>query len=975
MSTNGSFFARQCHRMASVAASLLLLAGSHPAAAADESGAAQFVIHQPAQKMADALRSIARQTGASLLFDPTVVGQRMSPPISGRMSTARALALAVEGSGLVVEAVQGGSWVVRARRASDMAPPGSGSPPAQPPDVEPAPSTEMARVEVTGSRLKRIEAEGPLPVNVYRREDIEKSGQPTLAQFISTLNEASVYTGDGSYGGTANQGTVQLRGLPLGSTLVLVNGRRLQAVGSSSGNFFNLNLIPIAAVDRVEVVPVGSSAVYGGDALAGVVNIILKRSMDGLHLDARLAGGDGFEDGSLALATGARGARGSYLVVGSLGRSTPLTMAERDLFRDADYRRFGGSDVRSTLCTPGTVTSNTADNLPGMDVRTAGLPQLDGSTALTIERLAPTAGRPNLCSELGTYSYTLTSAKQTAALHAAGDLELKEGWTAFGELTYTDDRSSTPQQGFALNNVLVPATNAFNPFGVPVRVSTVLSPDNGRRGQQLFTRYARVLGGIRAELGAGWDLEVSLSTSRDKGHNFTGGPTVDAAARTAALASADPATALNPFTAGRAASDAVLQSIWKDSIRTNLGQRDQVSAFARGSVAKLPAGSADAIIGMEASRDRYHTVFTGGFSDNRRRFQAVYGELRAPLLRGDSASGRAGDMAAVTVAGRRDRYSDFGSASTYQAGLELRPVRSLLLRGSAATSFKPPTLLQTKIDSVVYTTEFFSLVDPQRNRAPIVGGELLRTHNPELMPERGKAFALGASFEPEGGMRMAATAWRIKVDGLIGLLAPQTVLDNEALFPRQVVRAPSTGGVPGVVTQVYYQETNFGSVQADGVDLEAALGWSSPWGRWNLGVSATRTSRYDVVIAPQTPVVHRLGRRFSDYWAPRWKGRLGLGLDGRGWSVGASVRYLGSYLDAGTSDRKLGNHVTVDLSGRLDLAKMGMPVGGMRSAVLSAGIINAGNRLPEYVSTVPYYDITQSDWRGRTFTVRLSMDW
>src|SRR5204863_4851313 len=111
---------------------------------------------------------------------------------------------------------------------------------------------QLTRVEVTGSRLKRIDADGPAPVNVYTRADIDQSGQPSLERFLSSLSEASVSPGEGGVGATTGQGSVQLRGLPLGSTLVLINGRRVQAVGSSSGNFFNLNLIPLAAVERVE---------------------------------------------------------------------------------------------------------------------------------------------------------------------------------------------------------------------------------------------------------------------------------------------------------------------------------------------------------------------------------------------------------------------------------------------------------------------------------------------------------------------------------------------------------------------------------------------------------------------------------------------------------------------------------------------------------------------------------------------------
>ena len=122
---------------------------------------------------------------------------------------------------------------------------------------------------------------------------------------------------------------------------MLINGRRVQAVGSGSSNYFNLNLIPVSAIDRVEIVPVGSSAIYGGDALAGVVNVILKKSMDGVSLAANLGAGRNFGDGGLSLATGGHDADGNFLLVGSYNRATPLTMPERGFFRDADYAVTG----------------------------------------------------------------------------------------------------------------------------------------------------------------------------------------------------------------------------------------------------------------------------------------------------------------------------------------------------------------------------------------------------------------------------------------------------------------------------------------------------------------------------------------------------------------------------------------------------------------------------------------------------------
>lgn len=979
--------------------------------AADQAPAARYQIDQPSQPLSESLRSIARQTGISVLFDPGTVSGRMSHAVSGQLSAAEAIAQALDGTGLSAEVMSDKSIVVKPAASAPITqtpgrsilaaldPPGrvgdssDGAPvrlaqaPAQG-ETEPATTTsanagaapqQLTAVEITGSRLRRIDADGPVPVNVYTRADIDRSGQPTLERFLSSLSEASVSPGEGGLGQTTGQGSVQLRGLPLGSTLILINGRRVQAVGSSSANFFNLNLIPMSAVERIEIVPVGSSAVYGGDALAGVVNVILKKSMDGFALDARLAAGKGTGDASISLATGRRDDDSSFLLLGSYSKTTPLTMAERDFFRDADYRRFGGVDARTRSCTPGTVSSATSANLPGLNSTFAAIPVNAPGQPLSISSFAATAGQANLCNPLANGNgTTLVYGTQDLAVHAGAELRMTSAWSVFGELSFVNDRLRAEQGGLQLNNVLVPANNPYNPFGAPVRVTARLGLDNGAETFERNTDFTRALLGARAELGAGWDLETSLSTTRDDGRRHFWNTVANAPARTAALGASAPAASLDPFTAGVAASDSVLQSIWKDSLRESHGRKDQGGAFARGSVIELPAGKVDVIAGAEVARDRYQTATPGSFNIGANRTtSAVYGEMRVPLLRANASAASAWDLAAVTVAGRHDKYSDFGGANTYQAGAEVRPSRTLLLRASAATSFKPPTLLQTNVDDTSFTTDSFGLVDPTRANAPIVGGEVLRATNPTLQPEKGRAFSLGTVWEPESasGTRLGVTAWRVKINGLISLLWPQDALNNEALFPGFVTRAPSVGGTPGQVTRVLYSEVNFGSVDTAGADMEFAHSWKGAGGKWTVAGSATRTTRYDVAIAPGSPVGHRLGRRAVDYWSPQWKGRIFAGLDEGSWSLGITNRYLGAYKDIAPSERELGKYWVHDLAGTLNLKRLGLGFSAVNDASLSLAIVNVANRLPEFVETSPYYDITQADWRGRYASLRLSVTW
>lgn len=960
-------------------------------AAAEPPRVERFQIEQPAQPMADALRAIARTTKSSVLFDPVVATGLTASPLSGRYSAAEAIERVLEGSGLVVELMGDGAIVVRlsgrpARRSEGPVPANVlGNPalllaqagaaaamPASPSAVDPA-----SRVEITGSRLQRVDAEGALPINVYSREAIERSGASSVERFLSTLNEAAVAPGEGVFGTIGGQGSVQLRGLPVGSTLVLINGRRVQAVGSSAGNIFNLNLIPLAAVERIEIVPVGSSAVYGGDALAGVVNIILRDRLDGHSLSLAGTAGQGFGSGSLSVATGRSGARGGFTALAMASRASPLLTTERgSFFSDADYRRLGGRDVRVSQCTPGTVSSATGGNLPGLNASIAGIPDLPVGTPLTVASFAGTAGTPNLCSGLANgYGYALTYESESHGVHASGHYSLGQG-TLFGELTRVREQLRAEEVGLLLNNVLVPASNPYNPFGEAVRVTARLGVENGSEGLSRRTDFTRMLIGMRGPLAARWDYELTASSTRDEGLAIQLNNTVSAAARTAALASSSPELAINPFTSRRAASEQVLRGIWSNFRRENEGSKDQVAGFVRGVLLDLPAGPLDAIVGAEWARDRYSAIVPGTAVVNARRSDALYGELRAPLLRADVSGPRGWTLAALTLAGRRDSYDDFGAAETWQAGLELRPVRSLLLRASTASSFKPPTLLQTTGEALTLPLASAFLTDPARGGATITSGELVRSSNPGLRPESGEAYAVGAVWAPEGsqGTRLGITAWRVRIDGLIALLAPQLLLDNEGLFGL-VTRGPAVDGQPGPVTRLIWSEVNFGRVETAGIDIEAEHAWRGRGGRWTVAASATRASQYDVAISPGRPAVDRLGRRFSDYWAPRWKARVSGGFERGGISLGLTSRYLGSYLDAGTSARRLGGYMVHDLNARVDLRHFGLGPQVAKAAALSLAVVNLSDRLPQFAEGSPYFDVSQGDWRGRHLSARLSLDW
>jgi iron complex outermembrane recepter protein len=991
-------------------------------ATAEPAPAARYHVDQPSQPLSESLRAIAKLTGSSVLFDPGAVNGRMSHPVSGQLSGAEAISRALEGTGLASEVQKDGAIVIKPRGgpgAVPATPPvgvssaaeprmgillaqatdgsaGNSNPPASAVLVAANEQRDLIaavqKIQVTGSRIRRVETDGALPVNVYTREDIDKSGQPNLAGFLNTLNEVSIGSQQGtltSRGG--GQATVQLRGLPVGTTLVLINGRRVPTSGlSANGDFFNLDLIPFAAIERIEILPVGSSAVYGGDALAGVVNIILKKSFDGWAVDARLGSAKGANDGSLSLVTGGSSERGSFLLMGAYSKQSPLSTLDRDFFKDADYRRFGGPDARSRSCTPGTVSTTDGSNLPGLTSSFAGIPSVPAGQALTISNFVPTAGVANLCAGLaaGGNGIALVNRSETYALHAAGDHRLGDAWQVFGELTYTERHWGTAEMPSTVYDFLeIPAANPFNPFGVPVRVQGRLGAENGLAATLLSSAATRALVGARGELGRGWELEASIMRSQDKGkiRALNGASAINFGPFANALAAPTPELALNPFTTGRAATDEVLNAIWPDAAFRGQGKVDLFNAFVRGSLGDLPAGPVDVIAGVETGRSEFRYVVPPEFGPSAplrtRRFNSQFAELRVPLASAAPGAGRNLELAALTLAGRRDNYSDFGKANTYQMGLEVRPVREALLRAATATSFQPPTLPQSSPQPRTFPADGFGLTDPLNGNQPIPSGVPITFGlTPNLKPQKGKAQSLGALWEPNAapGLRLGLTTWQVKLrDQVIIPGSPQVFLDNEALFPGYVTRGPAVGDNPGPVTALGWTYVNFGRVDVLGTDIDAAYALRTSFGKWNLAFGASKTSKYEVLIAPGAAVENRLGNINTEAWAPKWKGRLSAGLERGPWSLGGTARYLGGYKDF-DGVRDLGELWFFDLTGSLDLKQLSPGVGGaaIKSATLSAAVVNVGDKLPQFSNNgLSFYDPTQGDWRGRYFTLRLSATW
>lgn len=852
--------------------------------------------------------------------------------------------------------------------------------PARPAQRPPEQPKQLETVTVTGSRLPAVATQGPQEIEVYTHTDIANSGQQTVADFLNNLPQASTVvseSGDITYAGAQ---TVRLRGLPVGSTLVLLNGR---VVGGSSanqyhGNPFDLNFIPISAVERIEVVPEAASAVYGSDAIGGVVNIILRKKLDGgeFAITSGRPTEGGYSDTTTSFAWGKNFSRGNITIIGSYQNRSELSAAERELTANQDYRRFGGPDNRSTACQPGNVYSSDGSNLPGLSSSFAGIPNSMGGT-LTPSDFGSTQGALNKCSPAATGN-VLIPATHRGNMLVNGHFDLTDTTQAFFELMGSRIKQYNYISAASVTQIPVPANNLYNPFGVPVLVDYRFASEGHRSNGVQTDYFSRVLGGLRGRWADRWDWEIAAWQTYDHAHGhetvFGYGALFDA------LNSTDPAQSIDLFSSGAPASQDVLGRIEYESPTATYSKLQTVNAFVRGTLFDLPAGPVDVVFGGEYNHEVQSAFLPGeGLTTPvtySRTIRSLFGETRVPLW-GAREGAQASDRLALTLAGRYDRYSDFGSRFTPEEGLEFRPTDTLLLRVSYGKSFKAPDLTN------VYSPE--RVIGPfDFGPDPLRGGQstsaLYKTGgNPDIRPQTGNSRTLGLVWSSKAipNLQVSLTNFRVTQSDRIEAPNPYYALDT---FPANlVVRAQPTPddiakGYAGKILLLDSRYVNFGGLLVKGYDLDISYKFDTAIGTFSPSLSATEYYKYEA--AGLGAVQDVLGYANSDTFAPRWKGTLALDWTAGAWSARIAGRYLSSYLDYDQA-RTLGDFWLFDASTRYGFGKAfgrGNPV--LSNAYVGLAVVNVFDRRAQYSNYFGEgYDPREGDVRGRFISLTLGTHW
>ncbi len=703
----------------------------------------------------------------------------------------------------------------------------------------PVQAQDSQRIEITGSSIKRIDAETALPVTVVTREEIEHQGFTTVAQIVEKLSSSNGggYNFSQSLGDSARSGQsgVSLRGLGFTRTLVLLNGRRLAAY-PFGGSGVDVNSIPVAAIERIEVLRDGASAVYGSDAIGGVMNFITRRDFKG---GVVTVGAESPQHHGGKAATGTVTMGFGDLAANRFNVLGVLDFQDYKAVTALDRAPWGSSGIVPAFAGIDDSFPKTSGNTFPANIRSF-VPYVDETGAAQVAELTmPNPGLPNC--------------KPPGSIHVSG-LNCREDYTTYIDLFPPNKRTSlllrgsfqatpnlllTAEASKAKNEIIYhvapvptvttgkpeyiyPAGGKYYPAGLLIPAicqgaitdanGVVVTPaiacpgagtpytgdlgiswrmiDTGKRTEKVTNNMDRLLLAGEGTLG-GWDYKSGLLSTRSTAvDTYIDGYVSDPGLR-AALATGN----VNPWGPQDAAGQALLNAakILQD-VRDSKTTSDTFDIHGSRDLMQIGGGALAVAIGADVRREDYHDGYqpifstgniVGGSGDQqpvagKRNVRAYFAELNAPITKTLEAS----------LAVRTDRYSDVGTSTTPKASLRWQPTKELLFRGSVGKGFRAPTLddlyaPQSGTNSGSNYDDPFYLAQFGQGACPQGGGSILNCQiqvtvhqggNAALKPEKSKSYTLGMVLEPTKNVTVSADYYHIQLDNAVNFLTGDTIL-------------------------------------------------------------------------------------------------------------------------------------------------------------------------------------------------------
>lgn len=844
-----------------------------------------------------------------------------------------------------------------------------------------AAGNELTEVVVTGSRIRGTAPVGSTVVAVDRAS-IDTAAVVNTTQLIQEVpqvfNLGISENSRGQSGGNSNitlGSAINLRGLGPFATLTLVDGHRAVPQGTS-GFAVDPSSIPMLALERVEIVADGASAIYGSDAIAGVANLILRRNVEGFEFRGRYGFADEADENQVGLLYGHSWSSGQVTVAAEHQFRSALSGEDRDFFR-ADLRDEGGRDYRSRLCQPGNIVTGT-----GATARTYAIPA-GGVTPGNASSLVP--GTFNLCDP--NKSQDLLPQQERNGVSITFDQDITDGWSVHAN-AFGTKREFENYIAYQTGSLTVPTTNAFfvtppgatltpcpAAAGVPAgtlceTVQYSFRNDSPPRQNTGFSESAQITVGTTIELPKQWQLGIDYSYGHNEDEAYN--PLITQANLAAALRSNNPATAFNPF--GGPNSAAVVSNVFNGfQLAQGTTNMHVMEAAIGGRLFDLPGGAVRMAAGYEGQRYNYATGVNGVFRHFERDVDSGYVELLLPFFgTGNAVSG----MRAlnVNVAARYDDYSDVGDTTNPKYGIDWKPIDSLTFRGSYGESFRAPGIAQ------IYGNSNRLFV--QNYADPTIGGALrqgatLSGGNTDLLPETSVAMTFGVEYEPEflPGFKGSVTYFDIDYDGqVVQFLSDLTILNREADFNGTgiIVRNPDqamiaqlaqlgvTGVLPNPVTLfVDGRSFNLGESTMQGFDAQFAYSWQTDSiGDFGATLNGTYVTKYEYALTPNATPQDQLDTIYNPL---RLKMRGSLNWTIGGFNTIATVNYIGDYTNnLSPVMRDVDTFTSLDLYFGYDFAHNYSGT-WLESLTVALDVTNALDEEP------PFVDIAQSANGGGGF--------
>ncbi len=808
----------------------------------------------------------------------------------------------------------------------------------------------LERIVVTGSNIPRAESETPSPVQVITVADVKNSGYTSVSDVLRDI------TANGQ--GTLNQGFnrafaggasgVSLRGLTLGATLVLIDGHRMAPFPLSDDGerpFVDISSIPFDAVERIEILKDGASAVYGSDAIAGVVNVILKKEFKGTSLTAE--GGTTQHGGGttthVAFMQGFNASNGNKGFISAEFRKQDQILLSQ---RNGDWTNFnftgeGGQDLRPGAVNGSVSTPRTLQPFlfnPSGAGGTNNLANFAAVPSTLFPACTPAQLKAGQCTYTDNYTQLQPKSQNTNVI---GSLTTKfDGdWELNLKASWFDSQSqqmrapmNMPNPGFAgitttgpgivptivsiIPSFTVPASYPGNPFGVAARVVGFVLPGQPRQ-EDIESQSYRFVADLSGSV-MNWDVHAAAGFTRVQTKiNYSN--YINYVNLYNALQSTDPATRFN---LNGNNSAAVLNQISPMVTNTSTDQLNFAELRGSHELGQMEGGAAAISIGIGGFYKDLNAVdpvqnqmgtmpIAGQYALGQEKATNAYAELVLPVLK----------SLELDAAVRLDHYNTYGNSTTPKVGFKWTPMQEFGLRGTYSEGFRAPSATENGIAGALFS--FNAIRDPILCPASLPNGQpdpnsalnvtgtcsmlptYLQQTTKDLKPEKSKSYTLGVILEPIKGWSTTLDYYQIKLSNMIvplSSLASYNPLNYLVRGPQQVVTFNDGHSGLSSVGQIAYAYTPYTNGQATttaGYDIETRYKFDlGSMGKLGTRLQWSHTLKFDQTLDGQTFALagtHGPSIVGGDTGNPRDRAQFAFTWDQGPFTVTTTTNYISSY--------------------------------------------------------------------------------